>query len=182
MTRTFTLDGFQINGDQMEMGRIDETAMIAMNARAKLDRVAEAEVAAGFLEQTFGERSALEASTRPARFPRRSSPRTRRRISRPWPGSTAPPAASRSWNCRRPSAGAAHAGLNHASAFAHAADANFLPARIELALQYARRAFNNDPDRSWEQKAFMEADRILRIDPRSARESGPSTFSMLRLA
>ena len=46
-------------------------------------------------------------------------------------------------------------------------DPNFLPARIELAQQYARRAFDNDPDRSWEQKAFMEADRILRIDPRS---------------
>ena len=46
-------------------------------------------------------------------------------------------------------------------------DPNFLPARIELAYQYARRAFNNDPDRSWEQKAFVEADRILRIDPRS---------------
>lgn len=46
-------------------------------------------------------------------------------------------------------------------------DPKFLPARIELAQQYARRAFSNDPDRSWEQKAFMEADRILRIDPRS---------------
>lgn len=32
-TRTFTLDGFQINGDQMEMGRIDETATIDTTER-----------------------------------------------------------------------------------------------------------------------------------------------------
>ena len=49
-------------------GRIDETAMIAMNARAKIDRIAESEVAAGFLEQTFGERSDIEATTRTARI------------------------------------------------------------------------------------------------------------------
>nr|MBA3949886.1 ABC transporter permease subunit [Acidobacteriota bacterium] len=49
-------------------GRIDESAMIAMNARAKVDRVAEAEVAAGYLEQTFGERDEVETSTRTARI------------------------------------------------------------------------------------------------------------------
>ena len=46
-------------------------------------------------------------------------------------------------------------------------DPRFLPARVELADQYARRAFAHDPGRAWEQKAFVEADRILRIDPSS---------------
>lgn len=48
-------------------GRIDARAMIAMNARAKVDRVPEAEVAADYLEQTFGERGEVAASSRPAR-------------------------------------------------------------------------------------------------------------------
>jgi Flp pilus assembly protein TadD len=46
-------------------------------------------------------------------------------------------------------------------------DPDFLPARITLALQYGRRAFASDPDRSWEQKAFLEADRVLQRDPNS---------------
>lgn len=48
-------------------GRIDETAMIAMNARAKVDRVAEAEVAADYLAEAFGEGSEFETAARPAR-------------------------------------------------------------------------------------------------------------------
>lgn len=49
-------------------GRIDEPAMIAMNARAKVDRVAEAEVAAFYLEETFGERGEVATSTRADRI------------------------------------------------------------------------------------------------------------------
>lgn len=47
-------------------------------------------------------------------------------------------------------------------------DPKFLAAREALAQQYARRAFARDPDRMWEQKAFLEVDRILRFDPDSA--------------
>jgi osmoprotectant transport system permease protein len=48
--------------------RIDEAEMIAMNARAKVDRVPEAEVAAGYLEQTFGARGNVETTTRAGRI------------------------------------------------------------------------------------------------------------------
>ncbi|MEO8217306.1 MAG: protein kinase [Acidobacteriota bacterium] len=46
-------------------------------------------------------------------------------------------------------------------------DPEFLPARTTLALQYCRRAFDRDPDRSWEQKAFLQADEVMRRDPAS---------------
>ena len=46
-------------------------------------------------------------------------------------------------------------------------DPSFLPARTALAFQYSRRAFDRDPDRSWEQKAFLEADHIQQRDPGS---------------
>ncbi len=46
-------------------------------------------------------------------------------------------------------------------------DPQFRPALTLLARQYGRKAFDHDPDRSWEQKAFLAADRILKADPRS---------------
>ncbi|MEO6258750.1 MAG: protein kinase [Thermoanaerobaculia bacterium] len=46
-------------------------------------------------------------------------------------------------------------------------DPQFRPALIQLAQQYGRKAFDHDPDRSWEQKAFLAADKILKADPRS---------------
>jgi osmoprotectant transport system permease protein len=49
-------------------GRIDERAMIAMNARAKLDHVPEAQVASDFLAQDFGLRSEVREEGRLARI------------------------------------------------------------------------------------------------------------------
>lgn len=49
-------------------GQIDGAAMIAMNARAKIDRVAEARVAADYLAAAFGQRSDVAPSTRAARI------------------------------------------------------------------------------------------------------------------
>ena len=46
-----------------------------------------------------------------------------------------------------------------------AADPHFYPARVTLAQQYARRAFARDPDRSWEQKAFVAVEKLLRDFP-----------------
>lgn len=45
-------------------GRIDEAKMVAMNAEAKLDHVPEGKVAAEFLSETLGVRSAFVASSR----------------------------------------------------------------------------------------------------------------------
>jgi len=47
-------------------------------------------------------------------------------------------------------------------------DPNFLPARIALAQQYYRKAFQPDPDRKWEEKGFVELQKILAQDPSSA--------------
>jgi serine/threonine-protein kinase len=47
-------------------------------------------------------------------------------------------------------------------------DPNFLPARITLAQQYHRKAFEPDPDRKWEEKSFIELQKILAQDPSSA--------------
>nr|MDQ3070707.1 amino acid ABC transporter permease [Acidobacteriota bacterium] len=49
-------------------GRIDERAMIAMNARVKLDGVPEGRVAADFLATTIGTAAGFDASSRPARM------------------------------------------------------------------------------------------------------------------
>lgn len=49
-------------------GRIDETAMIAMNARVKIDGVPEGRAAADFLVRTTGQTAAFETATRPARI------------------------------------------------------------------------------------------------------------------
>jgi TolB-like protein len=46
-----------------------------------------------------------------------------------------------------------------------AVDPQFTPARVELAAQYARRAFARDPDRQWEQRAFVAAEKLLRDFP-----------------
>ncbi|HTL29093.1 MAG TPA: glycine betaine ABC transporter substrate-binding protein [Tepidisphaeraceae bacterium] len=53
-------------------GAIDEPTMIAMNARAKLDRVPEAQVAADFLEKSLGVRAEVEASSMWQRIARRT--------------------------------------------------------------------------------------------------------------
>jgi len=47
-------------------------------------------------------------------------------------------------------------------------DPNFLPARIALARQYQRKAFQPDPDRKWEEKGFVELQKILAQDPSSS--------------
>jgi TolB-like protein/predicted Ser/Thr protein kinase len=44
-------------------------------------------------------------------------------------------------------------------------DPGFLPARIALANQYHRKAFQPDPDRKWEEKGFVELQKILAQDP-----------------
>ena len=49
-------------------GRIDEAAMIAMNARVKIDGVPEGRAAADFLARTTGQATAFETATRPARI------------------------------------------------------------------------------------------------------------------
>ena len=49
-------------------GRIDETSMIAMNARAKLDRVPEAQVAADFLAALTGQTAEVNATSRTSRI------------------------------------------------------------------------------------------------------------------
>lgn len=47
-------------------------------------------------------------------------------------------------------------------------DPGFLPARIKLADQYSRKAFEPDPKRRWAEKAFVELQKILAQDPSSA--------------
>jgi osmoprotectant transport system permease protein len=49
-------------------GTIDEETMIALNARVKLDGVPEQEVAADFLEQTYGRRTAIDVASRSERI------------------------------------------------------------------------------------------------------------------
>ena len=44
-------------------------------------------------------------------------------------------------------------------------DPAFLPARVKLAQQYQRKAFEPDPDRAWAAKAFVELEKILSQDP-----------------
>lgn len=53
-------------------GRISEAGMIAMNARAKLDRMPEVKVAAAFVETVFGERVEVEVETMSRRIARRT--------------------------------------------------------------------------------------------------------------
>lgn len=48
-------------------GSLDEAAMISLNARVKLDRIAEEEVAADFLEHTLGRRTTFDVKTRAQR-------------------------------------------------------------------------------------------------------------------
>ena len=47
-------------------------------------------------------------------------------------------------------------------------DPAFLPARVQLARQYARKSFEPDPDRAWAEKAFVELQKILAQDPMAA--------------
>ena len=47
-------------------------------------------------------------------------------------------------------------------------DAGFLPAHIVLAQQYQRKAFESDPERLWNQKAYVEIEKILAQDPNSS--------------
>jgi len=54
------------------IGRIPEDAMVAMNARVKLDRVSESQVAADFLNDTFALTVAAEAETALSRLARRT--------------------------------------------------------------------------------------------------------------
>ncbi len=54
-------------------GRISEADMIAMNTRAKLDRVPEAQVAAAFVEATFGAPVQVEVETMTQRIARRTA-------------------------------------------------------------------------------------------------------------
>jgi osmoprotectant transport system permease protein len=53
-------------------GSIDEAAMVRMNARAKIERVAEASVAADFLESRFGLSARVESGNRTERVWRRT--------------------------------------------------------------------------------------------------------------
>jgi eukaryotic-like serine/threonine-protein kinase len=47
-------------------------------------------------------------------------------------------------------------------------DPRFLPARVALANQYRRKAFEPDPDRAWAAKAFVELQKIVAQDPGAA--------------
>jgi TolB-like protein/tetratricopeptide (TPR) repeat protein len=50
-----------------------------------------------------------------------------------------------------------------------ALDPDFADAHAALAAQYVRRAFEKDPDRQWEQRAFVEIEKALALDPQLAQ-------------
>ena len=45
---------------------------------------------------------------------------------------------------------------------------SFVPAHVELAGQYSRKAFVRDADRSWEEQAALEVAKVLALDPKNA--------------
>ena len=49
-----------------------------------------------------------------------------------------------------------------------ALDPGFAEGHAALAAQYGRKAFEKDPDRRWEQKAFVEIEKALALDPNLA--------------